>query len=500
MKIKEMLKNYRVYCYIIIAAVFIGIIILGLLSTDSKTQAINKYTLNISYHPDTSTLDCEMTLEYFNNDTVPLNAIALHLYPNAFLTSDTAPFQKEDMILAYPNGFSAGSIEVTNIKINQKNAEHTFSANKQQLFITPEHPLAIKGKCTISLDFTVTIPNADGRFGKNGDTVNLGNFYPIAAITANGEPRLTDYSSIGDPFYSNVSDYQVTVSTPSEYTLITGCPTEISLSDDTATWTASGESMRDFAMVITKNIKSITDNSSGTAVNCYYTDNDQQAKNAVRAATDAIKLFKDLYGDYPFKQFNIVQTSFFIGGMEYPGMVLIDHSYFKNGNAHPLENVVVHECAHQWWYASAGNDQINNAWIDEGLATYSTMLYYQRYKDPSTYKLYYKYYITNSYRFHRESIISKHGKIDQSMTRSLNEYDDNEIYNMLCYEKSAMMLQCVRELLGDDLFFANIKALYQGHINGIITQESFSEFMSRNTDKPVKELINSWLNDKVYIP
>jgi aminopeptidase N len=63
-----------------------------------------------------------------------------------------------------------------------------------------------------------------------------------------------------------------------------------------------------------------------------------------------------------------------------------------------------------------------------------------------------------------------------------------------------MMLQSVRELLGDDLFLTNIKALYQNHINGIITADSFIGSLSRNTDKPVKELINSWINDKVYIP
>ena len=500
MNIKAKFKNYCIYCYIITIAVFVCLIILGAYSSDSKTPTANKYIISASYNPDTKTLDAEMSLEYINNDNTPLDSIVLLLHPNAFADLQSAPFQSEDINTAYPDGFSPGSIEVSDIKINQKLVDFSLSENKQQLHITPERPLGAHDKCTISLKFEVSVPHADGRFGWNNNTVNLGNFYPIAAVTSGGKPIFTDYSSIGDPFYSEVSDYQVTVTLPSQYTLITGCPTEMSLSDATATWTANAENMRDFAMVIAKNIKCITDASSGTVVNCYYTDSDQQAMNAVKAATDSIKLFSNVFGEYPFTEFNLVQTSFFIGGMEYPGMVLIDNSYFKNGNAHPLENVVVHECAHQWWYASAGNDQINNAWIDEGLATYSTMLYYEKYKDSETYKLYYKYYITNGYRFHRENLISKYGKIDQSFTRNLNDYTDNEIYNMLCYEKSAMMLQSVRELLGDDLFLTNIKALYQNHINGIITTDSFIGALSRNTDKPVKELINSWINDKVYIP
>ena len=32
---------------------------------------------------------------------------------------------------------------------------------------------------------------------------------------------------------------------------------------------------------------------------------------------------------------------------------------------------------HQWWYGVVGNDQYNNAWLDEGLTDYSTALFYE---------------------------------------------------------------------------------------------------------------------------
>jgi aminopeptidase N len=42
-----------------------------------------------------------------------------------------------------------------------------------------------------------------------------------------------------------------------------------------------------------------------------------------------------------------------------------------------LELVVAHEVAHQWWYGLVGNDQIHDAWLDEGLASYASMLYFR---------------------------------------------------------------------------------------------------------------------------
>ena len=36
------------------------------------------------------------------------------------------------------------------------------------------------------------------------------------------------------------------------------------------------------------------------------------------------------------------------------------------------EGVTVHECGHQFWYALVGNNEFEDAWIDEGFNTFST--------------------------------------------------------------------------------------------------------------------------------
>ena len=41
-----------------------------------------------------------------------------------------------------------------------------------------------------------------------------------------------------------------------------------------------------------------------------------------------------------------------------------------------LENLVVHEAAHQWWYNQVGSDQTKPPWQDEGLAEWSMYAYY----------------------------------------------------------------------------------------------------------------------------
>ncbi len=495
------IKNKKLLIpFFAIIAIMVTIIAIVLFNSQPTATVLkNKYTITAEYDPQNNTLKANMELLYNNNGKKELDDIILLLFPNAFNQPNTAPFQDADLNYAYPNGFSYGGIEISNVCVNGKSAETRFSDNKQQLTVLLGDKLSYGKSVIITLDFVLTIPNASGRFGVIDQTVNLGNWYPIAAVNNDGERIFSDYTSVGDPFYSDISDYKVNITLPSSYTPAASSHLIGTINGDITTWTTQASGLRDFALSFSPNYKVHSQIFDGINVNCYYKSSLTQAEVAVKAATDAIKLFQELFGAYPYEQFNIVQTSFFIGGMEYPGLVFIDDSYFQDGNLHPLENVVVHECAHQWWYGSAGNDQINTPWIDEGLATYSTMLYYQRYKDDSTYKLYYKYYITNGYRFHRDNMNAIYGKYSQNMNIPLDRYDSDQLYNMLCYEKSAMMLQSIRELLGDDLFFANIKELYTSNVGGIITAEDFIVAFSRNTSKPVREFINSWLEDRVHI-
>jgi aminopeptidase N len=52
----------------------------------------------------------------------------------------------------------------------------------------------------------------------------------------------------------------------------------------------------------------------------------------------------------------------FHGGIEFPTHVM--HGAFSTTRS------IVHELAHQWFYALVGNDQGRDPWLDEGLASY----------------------------------------------------------------------------------------------------------------------------------
>ncbi|WHY83981.1 M1 family aminopeptidase [Neobacillus novalis] len=82
-----------------------------------------------------------------------------------------------------------------------------------------------------------------------------------------------------------------------------------------------------------------------------------------------LSYFKQKFGPYPFKQLDIVING---GGMEYPGIVEVNTTPEEPA----INETVVHETAHQWFYHGVSNDPYYHAWIDEGLTSLATMLYF----------------------------------------------------------------------------------------------------------------------------
>ena len=93
-----------------------------------------------------------------------------------------------------------------------------------------------------------------------------------------------------------------------------------------------------------------------------------------RAIFNALKYFGLWYGQYPYDTLTVVDPArgSNTGGMEYPTFITAG-AYFLPG-AHSLspEGVTVHEFGHQFWYGMVGNNEFEEAYLDEGFNTYST--------------------------------------------------------------------------------------------------------------------------------
>ncbi|MFN2244753.1 MAG: M1 family aminopeptidase, partial [Anaerolineae bacterium] len=153
-----------------------------------------------------------------------------------------------------------------------------------------------------------------------------------------------------------------------------------------------------------------------------------------------------------------------------------------------LEDRVVHEIAHQWWYAQVGNDQVNTPWLDEGLAEYSMAIYYeqvfgearantlvnQRWLVP------YQVAVENQYD----------AVVNQPSSAFAWEYE------VIVYAKAALFFHAVHQEVGDETFRAILREYVDRFRWGIATPDDFLDVAEAVSGRDLDAVYNRWILSK----
>ena len=93
-----------------------------------------------------------------------------------------------------------------------------------------------------------------------------------------------------------------------------------------------------------------------------------------KALKAALKYYGLWYGPYPYETVTMVDPPYRTGsgGMEYPTLFTAGTSAITSDRVWSPEGVIIHEFGHGYWYGLVGNNEFEEAWLDEGINTYST--------------------------------------------------------------------------------------------------------------------------------
>ncbi|MCA8957189.1 MAG: M1 family metallopeptidase [Planctomycetes bacterium] len=108
-------------------------------------------------------------------------------------------------------------------------------------------------------------------------------------------------------------------------------------------------------------------------------DTPEQRSRHFGAVQAAIDFFGHRFGPYPYPTITLVDPcrdskrdgATLGGGMEYPNLITCGTPLFPHRRQLRPEGVVTHEFGHQYWYGLSGNNEFEEAWLDEGINTYS---------------------------------------------------------------------------------------------------------------------------------
>ncbi len=503
-KIKEN-KKYKIIsivlvCTLILSSVLIPIII----SATNFDGFVLKFGTGVSTYTIEATLTDDMkvgakqTVNYKNNDDVVFNELFFHLYPNSFsATAVNKPVSSLYETKAYPNGKSYGGIEFQTVTIDDSAVVYSIEGEDNHLLkVVLKNKLYPNDYVKIEMEYVLTLPNVNHRFGYGNNAINLANFYPVACIFENGEWDRDSYSPNGDPFYSDLANYNVTITNNSNLMLAsTGNLIECKTENETNTSVITARAVRDFAITFSSKFETLTQKVGNTEIKYYYY-NDTNSQQSLDTAVKCLSTFNKLFTTYPYRTLSVVETNFIFGGMEYPNLVMISDNLELYDD---YLNTIVHEIAHQWWYGLVGNDEFAYGWLDEGLAEYSTILFYEN--NPEYEKNTQEIILNarNSYILFVDIYTDVFGSVDTSMNRSLNQFATEPEYVYIAYVKGMLLFDNLREVLGEKKLLNSLKHYCNQNKGENVTPDNLIASFERVCLVNLESLFNSWITGTVLI-
>lgn len=328
--------------------------------------------------------------------------------------------------------------------------------------------------------------------------VNIGHWFPTVGLygyESAGDWYTPRLHFIGEQSITTLADYNLSLTVqnaPADLTL--AAPGTVTQSNPTR-WNVSLAGGRELALSLSTTFEKTTTTVGDVTIELYYYPREDvretglnPASRAILDAEQAFELYSQQFGPYPHPRLVIVEGDF-PDGMEFSGIVFVSEAWFRvwNGRVNDwLTIITVHEVSHQWWYVSVGTDQGQTPYLDEALATYSELLYYQTY---------YPEFADWWWDFRVFTYLST-----DSVDATVYDYASWRPYINAVYLRGCLMFQALREELGDETFLAwlgDYARLYTGRIAG---SQDFWSVLSPNNYARVATIRAQYLREADILP
>ena len=223
----------------------------------------------------------------------------------------------------------------------------------------------------------------------------------------------------------------------------------------------------------------------------YYCEKGREAdaRRGFGKTAAAMKIFSEKTGvRYPYARYAQVAAAEYPGGMEHTTATtqtdacLIDKQAFLD---HDLDTLVAHELAHQWFGDLVTCAEWSHAWLNEGFATYSEVVFLEADKgrDEALYELLQnrRVYLDEDSGRYRRPIVCR------------TYTDPWTIFDRHLYEKGCWVLRMLHLELGDTLFWKGVGHWLRKHRDGIVETQDLVAAFEDATGRNLQSFFDQWV-------
>jgi hypothetical protein len=488
---------------------------LAINSPTPLSQRIVHYEIDAKYDAPNHIVDATEVLTYHNVTGQPLDHFPFHLYQNAF--QPNATFVRDSKLMgSRDTGYEKweakyyGSEDIKRIEVV---GQGDLTRNLQ--FIAPDDnntddktvvdlhlakPVPVGAFVQFKIAFQTMFPETQARSGWKRDFVLGGQWFPKVGVWWHGAWNAHQYHNTTE-FFADFGVYDVKLTVPQNEVIgASGVEvSDVNNSDGTKTVTYHGDDIHDFAWTASPRfkVKEADYQAQMGPIKLRFLMQPahwDQVERHERITRETLDRFEKWYGPYPYKTLTVVdpEPESAAGGMEYPTFITAGTTWWMPEGLHEVEGVVEHEFGHQYWYGMVATNEFEDAWLDEGINSYTEVKVLDSIlgKDTSILNLAGATYGEREQQ--RDFYI---GTADRdAMAQNAFAYVNSFSYAGVTYGKTASVLLTLEGIIGEDTM---AKAMHTYFMKYRFTHPTKEDFLKTLEDISGKDL-RWYFNQAVY--
>ncbi len=439
-----------------------------------ELKHLTRYDIDLTIDMESLSLAGRQQTRYTNNESIELEELYFNLFPNS--------------------SRFAGSMDIEGVSIAGKEVPLEYERGGTAAKVVLPEPLPPGESTAVNLDFTAQVPQVEENdylvFVYAQGVLSLGDWHPMVAVYDDEGWNLEfPEGNVGEIVFSESAFYTVRLTLPAGLTVFaTGIEAERTLNaDGTKTLVYYGGPVRDFHIVASDRYQVASGRVGDTAINSYYwPEHEACGVETLWTVNLALNLYNQLFGPYPFNELDLAEADLWPWAIEWPGLILVGDPLYSDPEEACGEWHVVHEVAHQWWYSVVGNDQVDDPWLDEALANYSTALYYGLVHDPEEAQAEISEQIDERY----QAYVQAYG--DGIVGGPTRDYTRASYYPLV-YAKGALFFEALQELMGAEALFQGLQTYYRQYKYDVATPEGLLGVIEQSYGQPLDEFFEHWI-------
>ena len=257
----------------------------------------------------------------------------------------------------------------------------------------------------LEIEFASKIPRTIARSGYYQDSYFIAQWFPKPGVYEEGKGWNCHQYHLNSEFYADFADFVVHLTVPASFVVGASGKQKSAVSSQdgkTVTYTFEQSQIHDFAWTADPDFikverdfiaaQEVTDleyaelsEKLGLSLEklklpdvkmilLIEPEHRKQTERHFKALRMALKYYGLWFGPYPYETVTMVDPPFRTGsgGMEYPTLFTAGTGVITDQKIHSPEGVIIHEFGHGYWYGLVANNEFEEAWLDEGINTYST--------------------------------------------------------------------------------------------------------------------------------